>query len=253
MNLLQQPPVSRYDINFSIAGFPVRVHPLFWLMAFIFGASSNSIFKIIIWIAVVFVSILFHELGHAFCMRVYGQDSHIVLHLAGGITIPDTMRWGNSSATVYLNRTQEILISLAGPLTGFLFATIVMIVVNLLGGSITMSLMYGIIPFPFAYLPIGGFIVNELVITLLWINIFWGLINLLPVYPLDGGNITRNLLLKIDPLNGVNTSLWVSVITGAIVAIIGVVLMKSIYIAYLFGMLAYQSFQTLQGKVGLRY
>ena len=253
MNLFQSPPVTRYDLNFTIAGIKIRVHPLFWLMALVFGASSSNIMKILVWIIVVFVSILLHELGHAMVMRAYGQNSHIVLYLAGGLTIPESLPWGNRIAYVSLSRKQEIFVSLAGPATGFLFTIIMIIIVNFMGGSIFMSNVYGLIPFPYAYLPIGGIVVNEIVMTLIWVNIFWGLINLMPVYPLDGGNISRNLLTIIDPLNGGKNSLWVSAIAGGIVAIFGLLVMNSIYITYLFGMLAYQSYQTVQGKVELRY
>jgi membrane-associated protease RseP (regulator of RpoE activity) len=99
-------------------------------------------------------------------------------------------------------------------------------------------------------LPIGGSILNTLVITLLWVNIFWGLINLMPVYPLDGGNVTRYLLLKADPRDGVRKSLWVSVIAGILVALMGLLLLRSVYMAILFGFLAFQSYQSLQGWAG---
>jgi hypothetical protein len=66
---------------------------------------------------------------------------------------------------------------------------------------------------------------------------------------LDGGNVTRNILIQTDPLNGLRTSLWASVITGAGVAIAGL-LLQQIYMAFLFGMLAFQSFQALQNGAG---
>jgi stage IV sporulation protein FB len=99
-------------------------------------------------------------------------------------------------------------------------------------------------------LPFGGSILNAFVITLLWVNLFWGLINLMPVYPLDGGNVTRSLLLKADPLEGVRKSLWVSVIAGILVAVIGFFLLGSVYMAFLFGFLAFQSYQSLQSRAG---
>ena len=64
MMLFQSPPPTRYDLRFSIAGIPVSVHPVFWLIALLFGSSGDPLL-IPIWILVVFVSILVHELGHA--------------------------------------------------------------------------------------------------------------------------------------------------------------------------------------------
>ena len=65
MLLFQPPPPTRYDLRFSIVGIPVSVHPLFWLITLLLAASGDLLL-IPIWIFVVFVSILVHELGHAF-------------------------------------------------------------------------------------------------------------------------------------------------------------------------------------------
>jgi Zn-dependent protease len=83
---------------------------------------------------------------------------------------------------------------------------------------------------------------------LLSVNIFWGLINLVPVFPLDGGNVARYVLLQYDPRGGVRKSLWLSVVAGAIVALLGLIYFRSIYMAFLFGFLAFQSYQSLQGR-----
>jgi hypothetical protein len=63
MLLFQVPPPTRYDLRFNLAGFPVRVHPLFWLIAVLLGYSSGDPLQILIWVVVVFVSILIHEMG----------------------------------------------------------------------------------------------------------------------------------------------------------------------------------------------
>jgi stage IV sporulation protein FB len=88
------------------------------------------------------------------------------------------------------------------------------------------------------------------VTLLLWVNIFWGLINLMPVQPLDGGNVARNLFLHYDPLDGVRKALWLSVITGALLALLGLFAFRSIYMALLFGLLAYQSYQSVSNRYG---
>jgi membrane-associated protease RseP (regulator of RpoE activity) len=80
---------------------------------------------------------------------------------------------------------------------------------------------------------------------MLWVNVFWGLINLLPVFPLDGGQVARNVLIQYDPFDGARKSLWLSVITGGLMALVGLVFFRSIYMAFLFGLLAFQSYQAL--------
>ena len=251
MFLFQPPPPTQYDLRFSIAGIPVRVHPLFWLIALLFGASGDLI-QLPIWVFVVFVSILIHELGHALAMRRYGQPSRIILHFAGGLTVPEPVAWGSRWANVALRSNQEIFISLAGPVAGFLLAVLVAVGATIVGGSIITNWLFGVIPLPVAaLLPFGGRVLSLLVTMLLWVNVFWGLINLVPVYPLDGGNVSRHLLLRADPIDGVRKSLWVSVIAGGLVALIGLLVLRSIFMAFLFGLLAFQSYQSLQRRAGI--
>jgi stage IV sporulation protein FB len=152
MLLFAPPPPTRYDLRFTLAGIPVRVHPLFWLIAILFGSSSGDFLQLLIWVAAVFVSILVHELGHAFAMRFYGQRSQVILHMAGGLTVPESAAWGGGSANVYLGPTREILISLAGPGAGFLLAALVMAGVVAAGGSIHIAALFGVIPWPTALL-----------------------------------------------------------------------------------------------------
>jgi membrane-associated protease RseP (regulator of RpoE activity) len=109
--------------------------------------------------------------------------------------------------------------------------------------------LLGFIPLPLnAQAPFGGRIVNVMVSMLLWVNIFWGLINLMPVHPLDGGSVTRNILIQADPVDGVRKSLWISVIVGALIALVGLLVFHSLFMALLFGLLAFQSYQSLQGR-----
>jgi stage IV sporulation protein FB len=254
MALFQVPPPTRYDVRFSVAGIPVRVHPLFWVISFLFGFSATNILYTFVWVLVIFVSLLVHELGHALAFRRFGQHSSIVLHFMGGLTIPEQVSWGTGWANVAMGPRQEILISLAGPFAGFVFAALIDIGVIVSGGSVAVSWFLGFIPLPvIASLPFGGAILTALVVTLLWVNFFWGLINLVPVYPLDGGNVARYALVQSDPLDGMRKSLWLSVIAGGVVALVALLFLRSIYMTFLFGFLAYQSYQALQIRYGGRF
>ena len=222
----------------------MRVHPLFWLIALLLG-SSGSLLQIPIWIFVVFISVLIHEFGHAMAFRFYGVHSQIVLHAMGGLTIPEAAPWGTGWANVSPSPKQQIIISLAGPFAGFLFAALVMMMVIFTGGTLHTSILFGLIPLPLTAI-LGGQVLSIFLTLLLFVNVFWGMFNLLPVYPLDGGQVTRNVLIQYDPLDGARKSLWVSVIAGGFIALFGLLVMRSVYIAFLFGILAFQSFQSLQ-------
>ncbi|MBN8654545.1 MAG: site-2 protease family protein [Anaerolineae bacterium] len=242
--MFQAAPPTRFDLRFNIAGFPVRVHPLFWVIAILLGSGSDNLLMIPVWIVIVFVSILVHELGHALAFRRYGQDSHILLHFSGGLTIPESLPWGGGYANVGLTPNQHIVVSLAGPFAGFLLAGLTLAVGAALGGEIIVTTILGVIPFPIVLMPIST--LTDIFITALWVNIFWGIINLLPVFPLDGGHVARYILIQTDPMGGLRTSLWVSIITGGLLAVVGFLLLNSIYMAFLFGLLAFQSYQMLQ-------
>lgn len=247
MNLFQVPPPTRYDLHFSIAGIPVRVHPLFWLVTLLLGSSGRiSLVRILIWVVVVFISILVHELGHALAMRMYGQDASVVLYGGGGLAIPRFARRGRDG----FDRNQQIVVSLAGPLAGFLLAALVLLIVVVLGGNVSMLPLFGIIPLLQASIPAGGtggFVANLLISIFLWVNIFWGLINLMPIYPLDGGRVSQTVWTSVDPWDGARKSLWLSVVAAGLVALVGLLLL-SMYMLIFFGFLAFQSYQLATGR-----
>jgi membrane-associated protease RseP (regulator of RpoE activity) len=243
----EQLPPTRYDLRFSIAGIPVLVHPSFWLFALIFGASGD-VLLLPIWILAVFLSIFVHELGHALAFRRYGQRSQIVLHFAGGVTVPEPVRWGGGMANVSLTANQHTFISLAGPGMGFLFAAVVTGIVLGVGGRVAIGWL-GFIPLSFsAALPFGGRVLAALIQMLLSVTVFWGLINLMPVYPLDGGNVARNIFIQADPVDGIRKSLWLSMIVGGVIVVFGIVFLHSLFIVLLFGLLALQSYKSLQHR-----
>ncbi len=256
---LAEPPRTGWDLNFHLGSVPVRVHPLFWLMAVILGARSlesnpDAGPMLLIWVGVVFASILVHELGHAMAMRYFGQGARVVLYMLGGLAIPESSVWGWSGGRQAKQSPQQnILISFAGPAAGFLLAGLVVLVLYALGGACTTDLenypgMLGInllgvwLVFP----PDLTNLSRTLLIDLLWVNVFWGLLNLCPVYPLDGGQIARELFTMRDPWNGITRSLWLSVFTGAGLAILGLVMWQSLLMVLLFGSLAVSSYMALQ-------
>ncbi|NVJ24861.1 site-2 protease family protein [Myxococcus sp. AM011] len=153
--------------HFHVDGFPVRVHPLFFLTALATGwTSASELGSLALWVMVVFASVLLHELGHAWAYRRFGSTASISLHGMGG----------TAQGTDRLTHRQSAWVSFAGPGVGFL-----------LGG-----LVWG----ASALTPLGeqGGLVGVAVRQLLWVNIGWGLFNLLPVQPLDGGHLLASLV-----------------------------------------------------------
>ncbi len=242
--MFAEPATTRYDLHFRLAGVPVRVHPFFWFISALLGFTARDPVFMVMWVGVVFVSILVHEFGHAFAMRRFGESPRIVLYSFGGLTIADPAPWGRTWATLPRSAQEQIVISAAGPAAGFLLAGLVIATAVALG----FGLGFGVVTPSTSLLTSPGFkYLGELIFQLLWVNIGWGVINLLPVHPLDGGSISRSLFVIGDPLRGVEKSLWVSVVVGAAVAVLGLIVLKNPFIGVLFGLLAFSSYSLLQG------
>ncbi len=239
--LIGEPPRTKADLNFALLGIPVRVHPFFWLVAVLFGASGNSEPKsVLIWVAAVFLAILVHEFGHALVARSYGAKPWVTLYGFGGLASYNPVRHDSTSA---------IVITAAGPGIGFLFAALIFAVLHASGHPVTFA-FGGDSGIPFEYVPLANPSLNLFVWYLLFINVFWGIINLLPVYPLDGGQIARELFVRLNTHEGIRQSLWLSVFTAGGIAVIGYVQLGSFFMALMFGYLAYQSYATLQAYTG---
>ena len=56
-------------------------------------------------------------------------------------------------------------------------------------------------------------------VMLLSINIIWPLFNLLPIWPLDGGMISREIFTGLSPSRGLLASLWISLIVAALISL----------------------------------
>ncbi len=212
-----------FDLNFSVFGIPVRVHPLFWLVAALLGwsACGGDMKLLTLWMACVFVSILVHELGHALTAQSFGWPPHIVLYSFGGYASFQPS-WGYTTA-------RAILVLAAGPGAGFALFGLV------LAGQLLMIHKGVEIPY-YARQTIG---------FMEFINLWWGLVNLLPVYPLDGGQISREALTWWRPRGGFDISLKISlVVAGA--AAVWLFSRHMTFNALLFASLAFDNLQMLQ-------
>jgi stage IV sporulation protein FB len=238
--LLGEPPRTQFDLNFPLLGIPVRVDPWFWLMTLILGSQRRDPAAILTWIVAVFLSILVHELGHALAMRAYRLRPWIVLYSMGGLTCYDSRDAFRSKGSDWLGQS---LISIAGPVAGFLLATVLVLglVAAGYGHSVSFSLWW-----PELGVSLPNHRLARLLDDVFYVCVFWGLVNLLPIYPLDGGQIARELFLKFSPGEGIRQSMLLSVIAAGAVALYGLVQWRSAYVALFFGYLAYASFTALQ-------
>lgn len=154
------------------------------------GFTTAELVRAGSWVVVVTASILVHELGHAFAARSAGGSASIELYAMGGVARHEHKQ--------QLSCAQRAWVSFAGPLAGFVVGAVVLLV-----GSAT-----------------AGFDSNGLAHTvhrqLLWVNVGWGALNLLPLLPLDGGQILHAALDARLEGKGARPAQLVSVVVGAL-------------------------------------
>ncbi len=175
--------------------------------------------QVLVWTAVVFGSIIVHELGHALVGRHFGADPAIRLHGLGGSTFLPQGRF---------SRTENILVTAAGPTAGLLLGVLIY-VLSRVGLSDSPNPLLGLAA------RYG-----------LFINFVWSLLNLLPILPLDGGQILRDVL---GPR-------WKNLVSNIGFVLAAVLCVWAVQAGYLFGavmlaMLAYQNFRKEASFPGL--
>jgi stage IV sporulation protein FB len=162
--------------HFRIAGIPVRIEPIFWIVTVFFAFNLSDARLIIMWVGVVLVSLLVHELGHAVALKVYGHPSSIVLHGFGGVTLSNRR----------LTRGRSIVVSLAGPLAAIVLLGIPAYYIR--ESDYGVELWYGYVTSE------SGFGLWPVIVFSTYVNIWWSIANLLPIRPLDGGNVMTELI-----------------------------------------------------------
>jgi Zn-dependent protease len=228
---------------FHLFGIEVRVKFWFWFATLLFCGNMDTK-SALIWVAVCFVSILLHEFGHVIAFRLFGTDAYAVLYGFGGLAVPDNGINGTLA---------QFVVAMAGPIAGFCFAGLVMALAYIAGAHPhigwhmflpTISAWPDVNPANIARLQ-STYLWYVLINDLLYVNFFWGLVNLLPVFPLDGGHASRAIFERRDPYNGKRTAFLVSAIAGALLALAGV-FTQNLYVILLFGVLAASSAQQFE-------
>ena len=239
-----EPPRTQGDLNFAIFGIPVRVHPMFWLITVLLGlgASQDDPRSMLLWVVAVFISILVHELGHALAIRAQGWQPWITLYGMGGLA---------SYQPTHRRPGTQIPISLAGPAAGFLLAALIMAVLRLASVPVMFELggPMGVI-LGFDGEALGRPQLATFIGYLLYINVAWGLLNLLPIDPLDGGHVFRALMTMVRPRDALRFSLTVSMFTAGVMAMYVLTQTRSIYLPLLFAYFAYNNYAALQSFSG---
>ncbi|MBK8170303.1 MAG: hypothetical protein IPK60_08135 [Sandaracinaceae bacterium] len=224
--------------GFTIFGVPIHVQPMFLVIVLILNTSVLSRpDALLAWVLVVFTGVLAHEFGHALAILAFGHKPTITLHGFGGVTA-----WQQDAAKP-VGSGARILISLAGPFTGIAIACIVALGA-MVGGMHPMHLLDAALGASDARAPL-----RELVIGyILFVNGGWGVLNLLPIFPLDGGQVFASFADLIAPGRGRGVALVVSMLLAATLAILSLRI-QSYWTAMVTVMLALQSWTAFRSEL----
>lgn len=196
---------------------PISIHPLFWLIAFFIGWVWTYTFTgALIAMGVILFSVLLHEFGHALTACAFGQKTRIQLAAFGGFTYREGRK---------LKLWEEFIVVLNGPMTGF-FLFLAAYSINKYVAIENPSILF--------------------LVKFTWVaNLFWTVMNLVPVLPLDGGHLMSIILEAIFGFKGVK----MAIVAGIVIAVVLSVTFFALglfLIGALFLILTFESFRSLR-------
>jgi Zn-dependent protease/CBS domain-containing protein len=169
----------RWSLNLgSIGGTAIRIHVTFLLFLIWLGAiyyrqgGAEAAWQGTIFIVLIFLCVLLHELGHVFAARRYGVKTRdVTLWPFGGIASMERMPDKPS---------QELVVALAGPAVNVVIAIVLFLY---LGATLDPENLSRIEDPKVS-----------MAVKVLFANIILVLFNLIPAFPMDGGRVLRALL-----------------------------------------------------------
>lgn len=204
-------------------GVPVEISIWFFAVVLFLGMSASSAVGGLVWIAALTVSVLAHELGHALAARRYGLGPRIILHGWGGLCQHAPAR----------SERQDLTILVAGPATEIALGLAAFLLLDVLASAA---------PALGRAAPIVPWFLDSLG----WVSVIWGGANLLPIWPLDGGQIAFTLLQRRRPLGQAHQLVHnTGMILAGLVAVWGL-LTHHPFAALLGGLLAWQNYRALR-------
>lgn len=200
-----------------IAGVELRLHPTFLLLVAlaavgVLGPPADTL----PWLAIVFASVVIHELAHSLVARRLGLTVRdiVLLPIGGASEIDDLDR----------DPRRELPIAAAGPITSFALAGVLAMFALAVGVELEgPSLASG-----------------SLLVRAMWANVLLGTFNLLPALPMDGGRVLRSLLAtrmseEAATHRAVAVSRWLAVAMAAVGILVDVFLVLIAAFVYVVG------------------
>jgi Zn-dependent protease len=178
-------------------------------------------------VAIATVSVVVHEFGHAICFRIFGLRPSITLHGMGGLTTASV----GEADTPPFTPVRSIVTSLAGPLSALILMGVPAWLLAQGMGFEPLSAVRAadVDAMLVQRTGIGGFGGRWVLATpaqvilsqIVFVNVGWSLLNLIPVLPLDGGNVTSSLIELVAPRQGRRVANVISIVAAVALAVWG--------------------------------
>jgi Zn-dependent protease len=189
----------------KLFGIPIRVHITFLLLLVfvaLVGKTFASGMYAVLFVVLVFVCVIVHELTHSIAAIRYGHKVRsITLLPIGGMAQMDE---------IPEDPKQEIVISVMGPVASLVIAAV----------------LYGVTSF--LKLPLGSPLAASLwegnmLVSLFWINLFLAGFNLIPAFPMDGGRVLRGILgVFMDHMKATRIAVFVGQVFAVLLFFVGI-------------------------------
>lgn len=176
-------------MRFRFLNIPVQIDPTFWIFLLLFtGLYQGFSMENIILSAVLFLSLLTHEYGHALAALYFNASPEITFQAFGG-----SAKYSDRN----LSKKQIFLITLSGPL---------------------LESVLIIIPFFLLQSPlITNYYLTYALYACMKINIIWSLFNLIPITPLDGGHLLSFILESLFKKQGKKIAYYIGLLAASII------------------------------------
>lgn len=197
-----------------VFGVELRIHLTFlFLLVFVWLTESSARGKVsagrgVALVAIIFGSVVLHELGHALMGMQAGAPARAIILLPiGGITVFDETQQPVEPGVLTWKR--DIRIALTGPLVNLLLA--------FAAGSILLAVAPEINLWARPWVHS-----SNLARSLVWVNVWLGVLNLLPAYPLDGGRVLRALFSRsMDPVRATRRAVTIGQVFATLFMLVG--------------------------------
>jgi len=229
------------NLRFELFGIPISIEAFSWLLLALLGgafriSSSMDIPPVLLFVLAGMICLIFHEMGHALMgQKLMGGNPYIIIGGLGGVTVHPAMR---------ATRWRYFFMVLAGPVAGLLPALIALLLMyGAHAGMQSEYLIMLLLPFGEGALVAESIGMNPMLYVfyqnIIGIGITWTILNLLPIFPLDGNKLLGAIF------NNNYTSAKIGIVVGALFFLY-CLSTGHIYMIMLSGYLLYLNYKNMQ-------